>query len=62
MTTNTDTQIKQKLYCCSFCQKNQKEVKVLIAGPIFRDAGLYICDECVDKCNEIISQTPTSKD
>ena len=34
---------------CSFCGKNQKEVKKLIAGPT-----VYICNECVDLCNEII--------
>lgn len=35
--------------CCSFCGKGQKEVKKLIAGP-----GVYICDECIDLCNDII--------
>lgn len=34
---------------CSFCGKSQKEVKKLIAGP-----GVYICDECIDLCNDII--------
>jgi ATP-dependent Clp protease ATP-binding subunit ClpX len=34
---------------CSFCGKTQKQVKKLIAGP-----GVYICDECIDLCNEII--------
>jgi ATP-dependent Clp protease ATP-binding subunit ClpX len=34
---------------CSFCGKSQKQVKKLIAGP-----GVYICDECIDLCNEII--------
>jgi ATP-dependent Clp protease ATP-binding subunit ClpX len=42
---------------CSFCGKSQKQVKKLIAGP-----GVYICDECIDLCNEIIeeelSETP----
>ena len=37
--------------CCSFCGKNQREVKKLIAGP-----GTYICDECVDLCNEILDE------
>ncbi len=36
---------------CSFCGKNQKEVKKLIAGP-----GVYICDECIDLCNDIIDE------
>lgn len=36
---------------CSFCGKTQKQVKKLIAGP-----GVYICDECVDLCNEIIEE------
>ena len=35
---------------CSFCSKSQKEVKKLIAGP-----GVYICDECLDLCNEIMN-------
>ena len=35
---------------CSFCGKSQKQVKKLIAGP-----GVYICDECIDLCNEIIA-------
>ena len=35
---------------CSFCGKSQRQVKKLIAGP-----GVYICDECIDLCNEIIS-------
>src|SRR3978361_314345 len=36
---------------CSFCGKSQKQVKKLIAGP-----GVYICDECIDLCNEIIAE------
>ena len=35
--------------CCSFCAKTQFEVEKLVAGP-----GVYICDECVDLCNQII--------
>jgi ATP-dependent Clp protease ATP-binding subunit ClpX len=38
-----------RLLTCSFCGKNQTQVLKLIAGP-----GVYICDECVDLCNEII--------
>ena len=34
---------------CSFCGKSQDEVKKLIAGP-----SVYICDECIDLCNDII--------
>lgn len=37
--------------CCSFCGKNQREVKKLIAGPT-----VYICDECIELCNDIISE------
>jgi ATP-dependent Clp protease ATP-binding subunit ClpX len=36
---------------CSFCGKSQRQVKKLIAGP-----GVYICDECIDLCNEIINE------
>jgi ATP-dependent Clp protease ATP-binding subunit ClpX len=41
--------------CCSFCSKTQDEVKRLIAGP-----DVYICDECVSLCNEIIAQDDVS--
>ena len=42
---------EQDLVCvCSFCGKNQEEVEKLIAGP-----NVYICDECVDLCNDIVS-------
>jgi ATP-dependent Clp protease ATP-binding subunit ClpX len=49
-----------KLLFCSFCGKNQNEVRRLIAGP-----SVYICDECVDLCNDIIteeSQTPDEQE
>ena len=39
----------QDLLHCTFCEKSQQKVKKLIAGP-----GVYICDECVHLCNEII--------
>ena len=39
-----------ELVKCSFCAKSQKQVKKLIAGP-----GVYICDECIDLCNDIIA-------
>lgn len=37
--------------CCSFCGKNQREVRKLIAGPT-----VYICDECIELCNDIIAE------
>ena len=43
---------------CSFCGKTQRQVRKLIAGP-----GVYICDECIDLCTEIIEEelkAPTS--
>ena len=40
-----------ELLKCSFCGKSQKQVRKLIAGP-----GVYICDECIDLCNEIIDE------
>src|SRR5436305_14995057 len=39
---------------CSFCGKSQRQVKKLIAGP-----GVYICDECIDLCNELIDEELT---
>ena len=42
---------------CSFCGKSQKQVKKLIAGP-----GVYICDECIDLCNEIIEEEFSTTD
>jgi ATP-dependent Clp protease ATP-binding subunit ClpX len=42
---------QDELLKCSFCGKSQKQVKKLIAGP-----GVYICDECIDLCNEIIEE------
>ena len=46
-----------KLLFCSFCGKNQNEVRRLIAGP-----SVYICDECVDLCNDIISEEAEASD
>ena len=42
---------------CSFCGKSQKQVRKLIAGP-----GVYICDECIDLCNEIIEEELVEED
>jgi ClpX C4-type zinc finger len=54
-----------KTLYCSFCFKSQHQVKMLISGP----AGIFICGECVDLCNECIagrfpdqSKFPTDKD
>ena len=43
--------------CCSFCGKGQKEVKKLIAGPT-----VYICDECIGLCNDIIAEEVQKED
>ena len=43
------TQTHKRVYRCSFCGKAQTEVKTLVAGP-----GVFICDECVQLCQEII--------
>jgi ATP-dependent Clp protease ATP-binding subunit ClpX len=43
---------KSDLLCCSFCHKSQHEVKKLIAGA----ANVYICDECIELCNDIVRQ------
>ncbi|MCB1737643.1 MAG: ATP-dependent Clp protease ATP-binding subunit ClpX, partial [Gammaproteobacteria bacterium] len=46
----SDVDNEDKPLYCSFCGKSQHEVRKLIAGP-----SVYICDECVDLCNEIIT-------
>ena len=48
MAEKKGTSTEKTLYC-SFCGKSQHEVKKLIAGP-----SVFICDECIDLCNEII--------
>jgi RNA polymerase sigma factor (sigma-70 family) len=48
MTINISAQIKQE-FCCSFCSKTKEQVNILIAGP-----GVFICNKCVDICNQII--------
>ena len=52
MASKFDTHLK-----CSFCGKSQEQVTKLIAGP-----GVYICDECVELCNEILEEEPTEHD
>ncbi len=49
------TQEPNEQLLCSFCGKSQRQVKKLIAGP-----GVYICDECIDLCNEIIDEELTT--
>ena len=46
----------EEILRCSFCNKSQTDVKKLIAGPT-----VFICDECVEVCNEIISDDFTSE-
>ncbi len=46
-----------KILYCSFCGKSQSEVRKLIAGP-----SVYVCDECVDLCNDIIKEELASDD
>ena len=48
---------KEKLLYCSFCGKSQHEVKKLIAGP-----SVFICNECVDLCNEIVREEAETQD
>jgi ATP-dependent Clp protease ATP-binding subunit ClpX len=52
--TDDSTSKSDKLLYCSFCGKSQHEVRKLIAGP-----SVFICDECVDLCNEIIREETT---
>ena len=47
----TDKVGGEKLLYCSFCGKSQHEVRKLIAGP-----SVFICDECIDLCNDIIRE------
>jgi len=47
---------REKLHC-SFCGKGQDEVRRLVAGP-----GVYICDECISLCNEIIAEEPVGEE
>jgi len=49
MSTSKDKPTLGSALHCNFCGKSQKEVKKLIAGP-----GCYICDECIELCNDII--------
>ena len=51
MSDDNNTRQDNKLLYCSFCGKSQHEVKKLIAGP-----SVFICDECVDLCNDIIRE------
>ena len=51
MSDTTDDKDNGKLLYCSFCGKSQHEVRKLIAGP-----SVFVCDECVDLCNDIIRE------
>ena len=51
------TKDQEKLLVCSFCGKNQTEVRKLIAGP-----SVFICNECVDLCNDIINEETKQND
>ena len=53
---SNEIETKDKQLFCSFCGKNQSEVKKLIAGP-----SVYICDECVSLCNDIIKEDLSEK-
>ena len=51
MSKNSDKNSNKTPLICSFCDRNQEEVRKLIAGP-----QVYICDECIDLCNDIIAE------
>ena len=59
MPTPAASQVRNRLYRCSFCGNSQEEVKTLIAGP-----GVFICDECVQLCQAIIDkkQEPATRE
>ncbi|MCB0353471.1 MAG: ATP-dependent Clp protease ATP-binding subunit ClpX [Bdellovibrionales bacterium] len=48
---------KSTYLCCTFCGKSQEEVQKLVAGP-----GVYICDECVELCNDILTEELSGDD
>ncbi len=50
---------QQEVLRCSFCNKSQNDVRKLIAGP---DTRVYICDECVRVCNDILQQDAESEE
>ncbi len=50
--TTAEEDSKSSIAKCSFCHKTTAEVKVLISGP----SGVYICNECIDICNDIIKE------
>jgi hypothetical protein len=52
-TVETSETTEAVFFCCSFCFKPNTEVKRLVAGP-----AVYVCNECVDLCRKIISETP----
>ena len=54
MATNISAQAKSEL-CCSFCGKSNEQVNLLIAGPLLGEIRIYICNDCVNICNQIIS-------
>ncbi len=51
------TTTQTNLLTCSFCGKSSEQVKKLIAGP-----GVYICDECIGLCNEILDEETVDQD
>jgi hypothetical protein len=52
-TAHTSESTEAVFVCCSFCFKPNTEVERLVAGP-----AVYVCNECVDLCRQIISETP----
>ena len=52
-TAETSETAEAVIACCSFCFKPNTEVQRLVAGP-----AVYVCNECVDLCGQIISETP----
>ena len=52
-----ETDNQEQDISCSFCGKHRNEASDLIAGPVFQNTNLYICDQCVDACHEILHDT-----
>ncbi len=54
--TASPASLPKRELLCSFCKKSEHQIRFLIAGPPLEEQTIYICNECVDKCNEILRE------